>query len=167
MGTGLRVSMLRFKDQCRSTGRWSVVRRFNLLESTPAKRSLQTLSPSLKDCRSPRNMFLVRGTKKALTCAYEAWSRLVASELIPFLGIDCQKQVDVARRCSCRDVKTRWVVPVASVNAPVCDVEVWKRAWCIARDRLTDLLCVVQKWVVPSYASQVGRALMTGSAQMA
>ena len=57
-------------------------------------------------------------------------------------------------------MKTRWVVPVASVNAPVCDVEVSKRAWCIARDRLTDLLCVVQKRVVPSYASQVGRALM-------
>ena len=60
--------------------------------------------------------------------------------------------------------KTRWVVPVASVNAPVCDVEVSKRAWCIARDRLTDLLCVVQKRVVPSYASQVGRALDEGSA---
>ena len=58
-----------------------------------------------------------------------------------------------------REFKTRWVVPVASVNAPVCDVEMSKRAWCIARDRLTDLICVVQKRVVPSYASQVGRAL--------
>ena len=46
------------------------------------------------------------------------------------------------------------------MNAPVCDVEVSKRAWCFARDRLTDLLCVVQKRVLPSYASQVGRALM-------
>ena len=98
--------------------------------------------------------------EEALTCAYEVWSRLAASELIPFLGIDGQKQVDVARRCSCRDFKTRWVVPIASVNAPVCDVEVSKRAWCIARDRLTDLFCVVQKHVAPSYASQVGRALM-------
>ena len=98
--------------------------------------------------------------EEAWTCAYEIWSRLAASELIPFLGIDGQKQVDVARRCSRRDVKTRWVAPVASGNAPVCDVEVSKRAWCIARDRLTDLLCVVQKRVLPSYASQVGRALM-------
>ena len=65
--------------------------------------------------------------EEALTCAYEAWSRLAASELIPFLGIDGQKHVDVARRCSCRDVKTRWVVLVASLNAPVCDVEVYKR----------------------------------------
>ena len=98
--------------------------------------------------------------EEALTCAHELWSRLVASELIPFLGIDGQKKVDVARKCSRREVKTRWVVPVASVNAPVCDVEVSKRAWCIARDRLTDLLCVVQKRGGPSYASQVGRALM-------
>ena len=82
------------------------------------------------------------------------------SELIPFLGIDGQKQVDVARRCERRGVKSRWVVPVACVNAPVCHVEMSKRAWCIARDRLTDLICVVQKRVVPSYASQVGRALM-------
>ena len=98
--------------------------------------------------------------EEALTCAYELWSRLAASELIPFLGIDGQKQVDVARRCVRRHFKTRWVVPVACVNAPVCDVEVSKRAWCIARDRLTDLICVVQKRVLPSYASQVGRALM-------
>ena len=56
--------------------------------------------------------------EKALTCAYELWSRLAASELIPFLGIDGQKQVDVARRCSRREFKTRWVVPVANVNAP-------------------------------------------------
>ena len=62
--------------------------------------------------------------------------------------------------CSGRDVKTRWVAPVACMNAPVCGVEVSKRAWCIARDRLTDLLCVVQKRVFPPYASQVGRALM-------
>ena len=98
--------------------------------------------------------------EEALTCAYEAWSRLAASELILFLGIDGRKQVDVARKCSGRDVKTRWVVPVASLNADVCDVEVSKRAWCISRDHLTDLLCVVQKRVFPSYASQVGRALM-------
>ena len=38
--------------------------------------------------------------EEALTVAYEAWSRLAASELIPFLGIDGQKQVDVARRCA-------------------------------------------------------------------
>ena len=59
-----------------------------------------------------------------------------------------------------RDVKTHGIAPVACVNAPVCDVEVSERAWCIARDRLTDLLCVVQKRVFPQYASQVGRALM-------
>ena len=93
--------------------------------------------------------------EEALTCAYEAWPRLATSDLIPFLGTDGQKQVDVARRCSCRDVKTRWVAPVASVNALFCDVEVSKRAWCIARDRLTDLLCVVEKRVFPSYASKV------------
>ena len=51
-------------------------------------------------------------------------------------------------------------MPAACVNAPVCDVDVSKHAWCIARDRLTDLLCVVQKRVFPQYASQVGRALM-------
>ena len=99
--------------------------------------------------------------EEALTCAYEAWSMLAVSELISFLGIDGQKQVDVAYRFSCRDVKTRWVVLVACVNTPVYGVEVSKRAWCIARDHLTDLLCVVQKRVFPSYASQVGRALMT------
>ena len=96
----------------------------------------------------------------ALTSAYEAWSRLAATELIPFLGIDGQKQVDVARRCSVRDVKTRWIVPAACVNVPVCDVDVSKRAWYICRDRWTDLLCVVQKRVFPQYASQVGRALL-------
>ena len=37
------------------------------------------------------------GHKEALTCAYEAWSRLAASELIPFLGIDGQKQVEGVR----------------------------------------------------------------------
>ena len=36
----------------------------HLAESTLAKRSLQTLSPSLKECRWQRNMCLVRGTKK-------------------------------------------------------------------------------------------------------
>ena len=121
----------------------------------------------------PRYRALVRGAlqvaaqhasgnthEEALTCAYELWSRLAASELIPFLGIDGQKQVDVARRCVRREFKTRWVVPVANVNEPVCDVEISKRAWCIAQDRLTDLICVVQKRVVPSYASQVGRGLM-------
>ena len=116
----------------------------------PVSKALQVAAQQISGARH----------EEALKSAYEAWSRLAASELVPFLGIDGQKQADVARRCSRRDVKTRWVAPVASVNAPVCDVEVSKRAWCIARDRLTDLLCVVQKRVLPSYASQVGRALM-------
>ena len=85
---------------------------------------------------------------------------LAATELIPFLGIDGQKQIDVARSCSVHEVKIRWIVPAACVDAPVCDVDVSKRAWCIARDRWTDLLCVVRKRVLPQYASQVGRALM-------
>ena len=57
-------------------------------------------------------------------------------------------------------VKTCWVVLAPCVNAPVCDVEVSKRAWIIARDRLTDLLCVVHKRVFPQFVSQVGRALL-------
>ena len=40
--------MLRFKGHCRSSGRWLEVRQFNLSGSTRAKRSLQTLPPSVK-----------------------------------------------------------------------------------------------------------------------
>ena len=105
--------------------------------------------------------------EEALTCANEAWSRLAASELVPFLGIDGQKQVDVARRCVRPEFKTRWVAPVASVNAPVCDVEVSKRAWCIARDRLTDLLCVVQKRVSSFICVASWSGIDKGFAQMA
>ena len=92
---------------------------------------------------------------------------LAATELIPFLGIDGQKQIDVARKCSVHEIKIRWIVPAACVNAPVCDVDVSKRAWRIARDCLTDLLCVVRKRVCPQYASQVCRALMRLFAKMA
>ena len=59
-----------------------------------------------------------------------------------------KSKLTFARRCSVRDVKMRWIAPVACVNAP--DVEVSKRAWCIARDRLTDLLSVVSKTIFSS-----------------
>ena len=51
-------------------------------------------------------------------------------------------------------------MPAPCVNAPVCATESSKREWIIARDLLTDLVCVVDRNVLPQHVSQVGRAML-------